>query len=90
MKPLCSGINVSINAGSNARTSPDLPNQQKRLTGRSRFLQALQCDQAQGFLFSEASRVPQSEPTTFDKAGKRLLDQDQMAVEVPRFERGRR
>jgi len=35
MKPLCSGINVSINAGSNARTSPDLPDQQKQLTGRS-------------------------------------------------------
>lgn len=32
----CSGINVSTNAGSNARTSPDLPDQQKRLTGRSR------------------------------------------------------
>ncbi|WP_220358726.1 hypothetical protein, partial [Rhizobium cauense] len=38
MKPLCSGINVSINAGSNARTSPDLPDQQKQLTGRSRRL----------------------------------------------------
>jgi len=37
MKPLCSGINVSINAGSNARTSPDLPDQQKQLTGRSRW-----------------------------------------------------
>jgi len=37
MKPLCSGINVSTNAGSNARTSPDLPNQQKRLTRRSRW-----------------------------------------------------
>ncbi|MBW9091357.1 hypothetical protein JNB91_26485 [Rhizobium wenxiniae] len=36
MKPLCSGINVSTNAGSNARTSPDLPDQQKQLTGRSR------------------------------------------------------
>jgi hypothetical protein len=35
MKPLCSGINVSTNAGSNARTSPDLPEQQKQLTGRS-------------------------------------------------------
>jgi hypothetical protein len=35
MKPLCSGINVSTNAGSNARTSPDLPDQQKQLTGRS-------------------------------------------------------
>jgi hypothetical protein len=34
MKPLCSGINVSTNAGSNARTSPDLPDQQKQLTGR--------------------------------------------------------
>jgi hypothetical protein len=37
MKPLCSGINVSTNAGSNARTSPDLPDQQKQLTGRSRL-----------------------------------------------------
>ena len=35
MKPLCSGINVSTNAGSNARTSPDLLDQQKQLTGRS-------------------------------------------------------
>ena len=35
MKPLCSGINVSTNAGSNARISPDLPDQQKQLTGRS-------------------------------------------------------
>jgi hypothetical protein len=35
MKPLCSGINVSTNAGSNARTSPDLPDQQKQPTGRS-------------------------------------------------------
>lgn len=35
MKPLCSGINVSTNAGSNARASPDLPDQQKQLTGRS-------------------------------------------------------
>ncbi|WP_234907757.1 IS66 family transposase, partial [Rhizobium rhizogenes] len=34
---LCSGINVSTNAGSNARTSPDLPEQQKQLTGRSRI-----------------------------------------------------
>ncbi|MBX5013756.1 hypothetical protein HJB67_27990, partial [Rhizobium lentis] len=34
MKPLCSGINVSTNAGSNARTSPDFPDQQKQLTGR--------------------------------------------------------
>jgi hypothetical protein len=37
MKPLCSGINASTNAGSNARTSPDLPDQQKQLTGRSRL-----------------------------------------------------
>jgi hypothetical protein len=35
MKPLCSGINVSTNAGSNSRTSPDLLDQQKLLTGRS-------------------------------------------------------
>jgi hypothetical protein len=35
MKPLCSGTNVSTNAGSNARTSPDFPDQQKQLTGRS-------------------------------------------------------
>jgi hypothetical protein len=35
MQPLRSGINVSTNAGSNARTSPDLPDQQKQLTGRS-------------------------------------------------------
>jgi hypothetical protein len=35
MKPLCSGINVSTNAGSNSRTSPDLIDQQKLLTGRS-------------------------------------------------------
>ena len=38
MKPLCSGINVSTNAGSNARTSPDLPDQQKQLTGRSLWI----------------------------------------------------
>jgi len=37
MKPLCSGIN----AGANARISPDLPHQQKPLTGRS-----LLCDGA--------------------------------------------
>ena len=36
MKPLCSGINVSTSAGSNARTSPDFPDQQKQFTGRSR------------------------------------------------------
>ncbi|WP_210199557.1 hypothetical protein, partial [Rhizobium sp. N122] len=35
MKPLRSGINVSTNAGSNARTSPDLADQQKQLTVRS-------------------------------------------------------
>jgi hypothetical protein len=34
MKPLWSGINVSTNADSNARTSPDLPDQQNPLTGR--------------------------------------------------------
>jgi len=34
IKSLCSGINVSTNAGSNARTSPDFPDQQKQLTGR--------------------------------------------------------
>ncbi|TCP73790.1 hypothetical protein C8J31_1565 [Rhizobium sp. PP-CC-2G-626] len=34
MQPLRSGINVSTNAGSNARTSPDLPDQQNPLTGR--------------------------------------------------------
>jgi hypothetical protein len=38
MKPLWSGINVSTNAGSNARTSPDFPDQQKQLTGRSRLI----------------------------------------------------
>jgi hypothetical protein len=42
MKPLCSGINVSTNAGSNARTSPDLPDQQKQLTGRSHAIGAQQ------------------------------------------------
>jgi len=39
IKPLCSGINVSTNAGSNARTSPDLPDQQKQLTGRSLWIE---------------------------------------------------
>ncbi|WP_210307714.1 hypothetical protein, partial [Rhizobium aethiopicum] len=38
-----SGINVSTNAGSNARTSPDLADQQKQLTVRSRFSQARTC-----------------------------------------------
>jgi hypothetical protein len=42
MKPLCSGMNVSINAGSNARTSPDLPDQQIQLTGRSPTIMAVQ------------------------------------------------
>lgn len=41
MKPLCSGINVSTNADSNARTSSDLPDQQKQLTGRSRSIDQL-------------------------------------------------
>ena len=36
MKPLCSGINVSTNSGSNARTSPDFPDQQNQFTGPSR------------------------------------------------------
>jgi hypothetical protein len=36
MQPLRSGIDVSTNAGSNARTSPDLPDQQNPLAGRSR------------------------------------------------------
>ncbi|WP_210261680.1 hypothetical protein, partial [Agrobacterium vitis] len=35
MQPLRSGINGSTNAGSNARTSPDLPDRQNPLTGRS-------------------------------------------------------
>jgi hypothetical protein len=36
MQPPRSGIDVSTNAGSNARTSPDLPDQQNPLAGRSR------------------------------------------------------
>jgi len=49
MKPLCSGINVSTNAGSNARTSPDLPDQQKQLTRRLPDDGILQIDDYQGY-----------------------------------------
>ncbi|WP_210306987.1 hypothetical protein, partial [Rhizobium etli] len=36
-----SGINVSTNAGSNARTSPDLADQQKQLTVRSLYMELI-------------------------------------------------